>query len=489
MNDRINTPSTEQRRFARAIIMGHFWNILIGIIIFSVAHFLLNYTAIQSMVVTIAGVIIGGLITSYFAARYISKPVDELDIQLSKLNEKISASTTALNTANEEMQSLLNSLPLGILIFDNKLQLVNSNAMAKRILLEQHDNENDEITTNIDPLTRLARLVSNDNTQVNIEEWYRQNKKNKIKATKKWSMVVAENNGETVAGDIIAHYNKDDSFNHDVIVLLIDRTDEYEVKEREMEFISLAAHELRGPVTVLKGMVDVLQHELDRKITKDEKELLNRMAVSGRQLSGYIDNILGASRVDKDAFVVHREKGNWQQILQHSTKDLAVRAKANKRTLNLEIPEDLPDIAVDVNAITHVINNLIDNAIKYSREDGVIIVRAKLDGEAVETTIHDSGVGIPSNVMGHLFTKFYRSHSSKQNVSGTGLGLYLCKAIIEAHGGNIWVRSSEGIGTTFGFTIPTYASVSEQLNSNETQEKGIIRTGHGWIKNHSMFRR
>jgi len=152
------------------------------------------------------------------------------------------------------------------------------------------------------------------------------------------------------------------------------------------------------------------------------------------------------------------------------------------------LPKDLPTVAVDSTAILHVLNNLIDNAIKYSSDNGKVVVSAKVKDTQVETTIQDFGIGIPANVVENLFTKFYRSHRSKQIVGGTGLGLYLCKAIVEAHGGSIWVRSTEGSGTTFGFTLPTYASVSDTLKAGQN-ETGIIRGSHGWIKNHALYRR
>jgi signal transduction histidine kinase len=103
----------------------------------------------------------------------------------------------------------------------------------------------------------------------------------------------------------------------------------------------------------------------------------------------------------------------------------------------------------------------------------------------IETSIQDFGIGIPTSVMPELFRKFHRSHKSKVQVGGTGLGLYLSKALITAHGGNIWVRSKEGEGSTFSFTILPYDKVKDEQLAGED---GIIRGAHGWIKNHSLYR-
>ena len=157
-------------------------------------------------------------------------------------------------------------------------------------------------------------------------------------------------------------------------------------------------------------------------------------------------------------------------------------------TLTCEVQPNVPSVGVDRVSIYEVINNLIDNAIKYSGEGKEIVIHSHLtNGGEVETTIQDFGVGIPTSVMQNLFNKFYRNHRNRAQIGGTGLGLYLSKAIIRAHGGNIWVRSKEGEGSTFGFTVLPYAKLAdEQKNSNN---KDIVRGAHGWIKNHSLYRR
>nr|HPR10689.1 ATP-binding protein [Candidatus Saccharibacteria bacterium] len=124
--------------------------------------------------------------------------------------------------------------------------------------------------------------------------------------------------------------------------------------------------------------------------------------------------------------------------------------------------------------------------IKYTHTKEDIVIKSYLKDDMIETTVTDRGVGIPSSLIGHVFDKFYRAHQSKNSVGGTGLGLYLCKAIVDAHGGTIWVQSKEGQGSTFGFLLPTYASVADQIDDQDNKE--IIRGAHGWIKNHSLYR-
>lgn len=166
---------------------------------------------------------------------------------------------------------------------------------------------------------------------------------------------------------------------------------------------------------------------------------------------------------------------------------MELRAQSQRRLLSVTIPADLPPIAADRSSLSEVLSNLIDNALKYSNDGGAVAVSAVADGNFVKVSVSDNGIGIPTSVIGNLFHKFYRSHRSRETVAGTGIGLYLCKAIIESHGGQIGVSSAEGQGSTFSFTVPTYASVKDKLQANDYTNAGLISTNDGWIKNHSKY--
>ena len=136
-----------------------------------------------------------------------------------------------------------------------------------------------------------------------------------------------------------------------------------------------------------------------------------------------------------------------------------------------------------------VFANLIDNAIKYSNDGGSIEMTATTNGDFVEVSVTDYGIGMPSNVIGNLFHKFYRSHRSRETVAGTGIGLYISKAIVESNGGKISVRSIEGHGSTFTVSLPIYATVADKLTANGANNQSFLeRSSSGWIKNHGSFR-
>jgi len=286
--------------------------------------------------------------------------------------------------------------------------------------------------------------------------------------------------------DVIASYHKDSAT--ETVLTLIDRTGSYVVDEENLDFISFAAHELRGPITVIKGYLDVLEDELTDVLTDDQPELFHRLVVSSNRLSGYIDNILNTSRYDRRHLKMNLSEYSVAEIYDTISDDMKLRAGAQNRLLTVSFPNDLPTIAADRASIAEVFGNLIDNAIKYSNEGGVIKVIARTNGDFVDISIEDNGIGMPESVVSQLFQKFYRSHRSREAVAGSGIGLYISKAIVESHGGKISVRSEDGRGSTFTVSLPIYATVADKLKAGDNSNEGLINEGNGWIKNHSMYR-
>lgn len=182
------------------------------------------------------------------------------------------------------------------------------------------------------------------------------------------------------------------------------------------------------------------------------------------------------------------QEANWPVLLTKTIQELSLRARVHGITITANIAPNLPTVGLDTVSIYEVMSNLIDNAIKYSGTGKEIVISANLTKDGfVETTVQDFGVGIPETAVPHIFSKFYRDHHNRQEVGGTGMGLYLCHTLITAHGGNVWVRSKEGQGSTFGFTLVPYANLAEEMKNQDN--KTITRSAQGWIKNHSLYRR
>lgn len=370
--------------------------------------------------------------------------------------------------------AVLDKLPGGVIALDEKRNIIFANSSAP-IRVDNAGQKHIEL------------LFEGDNT---LESWLIQVESSQVRAARTWLRIQTSLPGEANRRvfDVVATYQKNGAQGVDTLLLLVDRTAHYAVNEEGMDFIALAAHELRGPITVIRGYLDILRPELDSLLSDEQRQLFDRLDVSSSRLSGYVSNILNASKYDRRHLRLHLREDRLADVYGLVADDLALRASTQGRLLSISLDPELPTIAADRNSLSEVMANLVDNAIKYSNEGGQVQVSAVADGDFVRFTVVDQGIGIPASVVGSLFGKFYRSHRSKATVSGTGLGLYISKAIIESHGGKIGLTSTEGQGSTFSFTVPIYATVAEKLLSNGDGNQGIIESSNGWIKNHSMYR-
>lgn len=369
--------------------------------------------------------------------------------------------------------AMLEGLPVGVIALNERADVIYTNALAPT-----HQGSDGK------PVIELNFESNN-----GLDAWLT-DCQDKLRDTKLWHRVADKLPGEENRHifDVIGSYRKRGEQGVETILVIIDRTAEYAVQEEDMDFIALAAHELRGPITVIRGYLELLGQEL-AELPAEQQELIDRLQVSSERLSGYINNILNVSRYDRNHLKLHLQEERMVDIIAALIPDLALRAKTQNRKLTFHVADTLPTIAADRSSLSEVISNLIDNAIKYSQEGGEVVVSGEVKNNFVELTVSDKGIGMPESVVGNLFNKFYRSHRSRQTVSGTGLGLYICKAIVESHGGSIWVRSTEGEGSTFGFTIPIYSTVADKLQAGDNGNQKIIEQREGWIKNHAMFRR
>ena len=372
---------------------------------------------------------------------------------------------------NDFLKTALDNTSAGFVVMNHERQIT-------------YSNKNAPLQVDTEGKSNFKLLFPESNT---IEKWLGHCEESVVHEEKIWTRVPTDVPGEECKYyDLIASYNKGSA--QEVIFTCLDRTSIYKTNEDAFDFIAFAAHELRGPITVIRGYLDVFEQELSSTLDKDHIALLQRLKVSATRLSGYINNILNTAKYDRRHLKLHLSEESLIDIYSSLSDDVALRASSQNRILNIDIPADLPTIAADRASLSEVISNLVDNAIKYSNEGGIINLKATTKAETVEISIEDFGIGMPTSVISNLFQKFYRSHRSRETVSGTGIGLYISKAIVESHGGTISVRSIEGQGSTFTVTLPTYRAIAPQLASMQNSNEDIIGQGSGWIKNHSMYR-
>jgi signal transduction histidine kinase len=406
--------------------------------------------------------------TIYQLAADTPNPIAEGESQLSKTTPGpvTKADTKAL------IEAALDSTICGFVVMDSNRKITYANKATP-------------LRVDSSGVQTLDLIFSENDT---IERWWDECETIAVHAEHTWPRIPNKlpNEENRRYFDVIASYNK--GTKAEVVITLIDRTHLYSVGEEELDFIAFAAHELRGPITVIRGYLDVVQDELKDVLQPDQQELFHRLIVSANRLSGYINNILNTSRFDRRHLKMHLAQTTVNDVYDTVRDDMQLRATSQARSLTVTIPDGLPDIAADTASLSEVFANLIDNAIKYSNDGGVINVTASSKGDTVEIAIQDYGIGMPSNVVGNLFQKFYRSHRSRETVAGTGIGLYISRAIVESHGGNISVRSEEGHGSTFTVSLPTYQMVADKLKAGNNGNEVLINNKDGWIKNHTMYR-
>lgn len=215
--------------------------------------------------------------------------------------------------------------------------------------------------------------------------------------------------------------------------------------------IGAASHELRSPLAAILGYAYTLR-ERDSWDTEHRRELIDVIVASAEKLSSFVDDLLDVARIDGGVFRLERESIRIERLVERII-DLR-RPLLEEGRLRLEVVGQPPIVEADAVRIEQVITNLIDNAIRYSRAGSPIVVRiAAADG--VRVSVSDQGEGIPEGDLARLFDAFFRGAAARKRTSGgAGLGLYLSKQIVAAHGGEIWAESTAGAGSTFSFTVP-----------------------------------
>lgn len=321
-----------------------------------------------------------------------------------------------------------------------------------------------------------------------LENWLAYTRDKSVIAKRAWDRVkLVTSNDITKQVDMAVRYSKDDTSGNEILIMLFDHSDKYGQDDAGASFVSMAVHELRTPLTIMRGYIEVFEDEIADKLDAEQLEFLRNLSVQAQQLGSFVSNIQNLARIESNSLELQLKEENWSDVIGAALSDMDMRAKVRHRVIERKIAADLPTVGVDRTTIYEVLINIVENAIKYTHIDAPITVSAyKKDDGFVETTVQDHGIGIPDGLLGHVFDKFYRSHRTSKSVGGTGLGLYISKTVIEAHGGQIWVKTKEGQGSTFGFTVPIYASIASEADSSDN--KAIERSAHGWIKNHTLYR-
>ncbi len=224
--------------------------------------------------------------------------------------------------------------------------------------------------------------------------------------------------------------------------------------ETKDDFISMASHQLRTPLTSVKGYISMVLEGDAGKINDTQREMLGQAFFSSQRMVYLISDLLNVSRLKTGKFVIDATQVDLVELVQQEMHQLEESAVSRSLTLTFEAPKDFPTLMFDETKTRQIIMNFVDNAIYYTPAGGHIVVRLLNNPSTVELRVEDDGIGVPKADQHHLFTKFYRAANARQaRPDGTGLGLFMAKKVIAAQGGSTLFSSSEGKGSMFGFVF------------------------------------
>ncbi len=220
------------------------------------------------------------------------------------------------------------------------------------------------------------------------------------------------------------------------------------------DFISMASHQLRTPLTSVKGYLSMVLEGDTGKVNAKQEKMLEQAFTSSQRMVYLIADLLNVSRLRTGKFVIESKPTNLAEVIEGEIGQLKTTAAGKNQKLTYDKPKNFPTLMIDETKIRQVIMNFTDNALHYTPNGGKIHVSLEEKPDTIQFTVTDNGIGIPRHEQHHLFTKFFRAgNARKARPDGTGLGLFMAKKVIIAQGGSIIFKSQEGKGSTFGFTF------------------------------------
>jgi len=242
-----------------------------------------------------------------------------------------------------------------------------------------------------------------------------------------------------------------------IIAFVITRSFERlaEASQMKSEFINIVSHQLRSPLTNIKWTFEVMASEEFKVPAEKQEEYFVNVKENIARMVELIDDLLIVSKIEQGSFSIAKREISLKDLIKDLVERYKVFAEASRIKLNFYSQKNMPKILADPSLLKIVTENLIDNAIRYTKGGGIVEIKLIKEKDKVLFAIKDSGVGIPQKDQKYIFQKFFRAENiSKERTRGSGLGLYVCKSILDKLGGQIWFKSQLGKGTTFYFTLP-----------------------------------
>ena len=348
--------------------------------------------------------------------------------------------TSVAESGREQAEAVLKVMHEAVLVVNPFNEIVLANAAAGRLLNFDHEDANGRPLSETVSDSTLRRIIS-------------ETLEGAGNGTRQAELMLEDDIAcEVTVGCVIDGQDRPSA----AVVVLHDLTREREIAQMKSEFVSKASHELRTPLSSMRACVEMLvDGEADDPATREE--FYGIIQSETERLSRLVDNMLNISRIEAGIIEVAQDTVDLGAVIEQAMRTIEPQARERGQTLHTDIaPVDL-HVSGDQDMLQQVVVNLLSNAVKYTPEGGRITVTADSDNLArcVHVGVQDTGLGVPPADMGRIFEKFFRVENYKRIAKGTGLGLNLCRHIVETvHGGEIGLDSTLGMGSRFWFTVP-----------------------------------
>lgn len=367
-----------------------------------------------------------------------TKDLEETQKALLNILEDVEDARAKLEEERDKTLAIIRNFTDGILVFDKDNILVEINDEAENLLGIRRE-------------SLLGKKIS----EINLKETESLFKMifdgKEIKKVKREPLSLGKE--KVLEVTTVPFFRKEEK--EGVFVVLHDITREKMIDKLKTEFVSISAHQLRTPLSAIKWSLRMILDGDMGPLSKEQKEFLEKTYRSNERMINLVNDLLDVTRIEEGRFLYNPVLVDIGDLVSSVVKNYKDMAKRKKVKLIFEKPKNLPQVKVDVEKMKLAITNLIDNALRYTPAGGQVKVATKKKEKELEISVSDTGIGIPKEQQKRIFSRFFRgTNAIRTQTEGTGLGLFITKNIIEAHGGKIWFKSEENKGTIFYFTIP-----------------------------------
>jgi two-component system, sensor histidine kinase and response regulator len=386
-------------------------------------------------------------------AKSFNKMTDQLAQNLDKIEEKNQELQKEKNKAWQEkdkLESILESIGDGVLVINQEEKVTIFNPEAELI---SGFNEQEIINQ---PFDKFLKFIEKKNNQLNEDNFISEAlEKGIIKNTKLNTVLKQKNKQEIPVSGRAAPLKDKNERTIGCVVIIRDVTRERKIDQAKTEFVSLASHQLRTPLSAINWYAEMILDEDVGKINQKQKKYLKSLYEANHRMINLVNSLLNVSRVELGTFVIEPTSTDFIKVAESVIKELEHHLDKRQIKLNKKYEPDLPLIKADEKLLRIIIQNLLSNAIKYTPEKGSVDLEIKKDNQDVLIAVKDTGLGIPEKEQSKIFSKLFRGKNvMEKDTDGTGLGLYIVKEVVTQSGGKIWFKSEKNKGSTFFVTIP-----------------------------------